>query len=105
MNKLMIASSPLKSKLYTMKIKELLLNGNSFPTLLTQLSMKVEDVHIKDEELILFGLKMRNQDTIKENICIEGKNQDGEINLYGTLHFNLLNQLAVFEMQGYEKVN
>jgi len=88
-----------------MKIKELLLNGNSFSMLLKQLSMNVEDINIKDEELILFGINMRNQETMKQNICIEGKNKDGDVNLIGTLHYNMLNQLAVFEMQGVEKVN
>jgi hypothetical protein len=87
-----------------MKIKELLLNGNSFSALLKQLSLDVEDINIKDEELIMFGLTMQHQETMKENICIEGKNQDGAVNLIGTLHYNMLYQLAVFEMQGYEKV-
>ena len=40
----------------------------------------------------------------KETICIEGKNEKGIFNFFGTLHYNLLDKLAVFEMQGFEQV-
>jgi hypothetical protein len=88
-----------------MKIKELLLNGNNFSVFLNQFSMKAEDIKIQDEDVIWFDLNQHHQETLKESICIEGKNNDGVVNFFGTLHYNLLNQLAVFEMQGYEKVS
>lgn len=88
-----------------MKIKESLLNGTSFSLLLNQFAIKAEDIKIQDEELILNGQKVYQQEIIKENICIEGKNKDGIVNFFGTLHYNLMNQLAVFEMQGFERVN
>ncbi|WP_432713118.1 hypothetical protein [Pedobacter sp.] len=88
-----------------MKIKELLLNGNSFSLFLNQFSMKAEDINIQNEDLIVFDLNNQHQESQKEDICIQGKNKDGALNFFGTLHYNLLNQLAVFEMHGYEKVN
>lgn len=87
-----------------MEIKDLLLNGNSFSMLLSQFSMKADDIKIQDEDLILLGFKENQQETLKETICIEGKNKEGIVNFFGTLHFNLPNQLAVFEMHGYERI-
>ena len=86
-----------------MNIKELLLRGNSFSELLKQFSIKAEDVKIQDEDTILSD-HPQNQDILKESICIEGKNKDGMINFFGTLHFNIMSKLAVFEMQGFEQV-
>lgn len=87
-----------------MNIKELLLNGQSFSELLKQFSIAADDVMIKDEDIILNDHDLAHKEIFKESICIEGKNQDGIVNFFGTLHYNLLNKLAVFEMQGFEKV-
>jgi len=87
-----------------MNIKELLLNGQSFSELLKQFSIAADDVKIQDEDVILNDHDLEHKEIVKESICIEGKNQDGIINFFGTLHYNLLNKLAVFEMQGFEKV-
>lgn len=88
-----------------MNIKELLLNGKSFSELLKQFSIDAADVRIQDEEMILSDQFLRHQEIVKESICIEGKNKDGIVNFFGTLHYNLLNKLAVFEMLGFEKVS
>lgn len=87
-----------------MNIKELLLNGKSFLELLKQFSIDASDVRIQDEDMILSDQFSKHQEVVKESICIEGKNKDGIINFFGTLHYNLLNKLAVFEMQGFEQV-
>lgn len=87
-----------------MGIKELLLNGKGFMELLKQFSIEANDVKIQDEEVILSDQILRHKDILKESICIEGRNKEGIVNLFGTLHYNLLNKLAVFEMQGFEKV-
>lgn len=87
-----------------MNIKELLLKGKSFAELLRQFSIDAADVRIQDEEMILTDHNLRHKDVVKESICIEGKNKDGMVNFFGTLHYNLLNKLAVFEMQGFEQV-
>lgn len=87
-----------------MNIKELLLNGKSFAELLKQFSIDVSDVRIQDEDMILTDQNLTHQEVVKESICIEGKNKDGIINFFGTLHYNLLNKLAVFEMQGFEQM-
>ena len=87
-----------------MNIKELLLKGKNFAELLRQFSVDAADVRIQDEEMILTDHNSKHQDVVKESICIEGRNKDGIINFFGTLHYNLLNKLAVFEMQGFEQV-
>lgn len=87
-----------------MNIKELLLNGKSFAELLNQFAIDAADVRIQDEDMILSDPHLKNQEVVKESICIEGKNKDGIFNFFGTLHYNLLNKLAVFEMQGFEQV-
>ncbi|SMC97760.1 hypothetical protein [Pedobacter nyackensis] len=88
-----------------MEIKELLLNGKSFSELLKQFSIDAADVTIQDEGMILSEQFLRHKEIVKESICIEGKNKEGIINFFGTLHYNLLNKLAVFEMQGFEQVS
>lgn len=88
-----------------MNIKELLLKGKSFVELLKQFSVDAADIRIQDEEMILTDRYAKHQEVIKESICIEGKNKDGIVNFFGTLHYNLLNKLAVFEMQGFEQVS
>lgn len=87
-----------------MNIKELLLNGKGFSELLKQFAIEADDVKIQDEDVILSDQILRHKDIVRESICIEGKNKEGIVNLFGTLHYNLLNKLAVFEMQGFEKI-
>lgn len=87
-----------------MNIKELLLNGKSFLELLKQFSIEAADVKIQDEDVILSDQILQHKEIVKESIIIEGKNEQGIVNFFGTLHYNLLNKLAVFEMQGYEQV-
>ena len=88
-----------------MNIKELLLNGQSFLALLKEFAIEAKDVIIQDENLILADQNLAHQETGKETICIEGKNDKGIFNFFGTLHFNFLNKLAVFELQGFEQVD
>ncbi|RYE32471.1 MAG: hypothetical protein EOP48_31040 [Sphingobacteriales bacterium] len=86
-----------------MKVRDLLLNGKNFSALLQQFAVDAHDIKIQDEELIFSNDNLLNKEIVKENICIEGKNKDGVVNFFGTLHYNLLNKLAVFELQGYEQ--
>jgi hypothetical protein len=83
----------------------LLINGKSFSELLRQFSIDAADVTIQDEGMMLSEQFLRHKEIVKESICIEGKNKEGIINFFGTLHYNLLNKLAVFEMQGFEQVS
>lgn len=85
-----------------MILKDLLLNGNSFITLLKQYAIDAADVEIKDEN-VLVDQFLQHPQLSKESVCIEGKNKDGIINFFGTIHYNLMNKLAVFEMQGFEQ--
>lgn len=86
-----------------MDFKQLLLNGLSFKEILRQFSINNEDVVIKDEQLILSEQELHKKDILKERICIQGKSSTGIINFFGTLHCNLINQLAVFEPDFIEK--
>jgi len=88
-----------------MNFKELLLKGQNFISLLNQFRIDAKDLVIKDEQVIFANQESQKREVVKESVCIEGKNSDGLINLFGVLHYNLLSKLAVFEMQGYEKVN
>jgi hypothetical protein len=88
-----------------MYIKELLLNGQSFLALLKEFAIEAKDVIIQDENLLIIDQNLVHKDVIKESICIEGKNKEGIFNFFGTLHCNLVNKLAVFEMQGFEKIS
>lgn len=88
-----------------MNIKELLLNGQSFLALLKEFSIEAKDINIQDENLIMADQNLAHREIVKETICIEGKNKEGIFNFFGTLHCNILNNLAVFEMQGFERVN
>ncbi|KIO75309.1 hypothetical protein TH53_21375 [Pedobacter lusitanus] len=85
-----------------MSIKELLLNGTSFLLLMKEYAIDIADIKIKDEDVIADQF-LQHPEVSKESICIEGKNKDGIINFFGTLHYNLLNKLAVFEMHGFER--
>ena len=86
-----------------MKLTELLLNGFSFKEILKQFSVDQSDIKIQDEELILSRKDLSHIEILKERILIQGKNTSGIVNLFGTLHYNLLNQLAVFELDSVEK--
>ncbi|MBG6236378.1 hypothetical protein IWX76_002959 [Pedobacter sp. CAN_A7] len=88
-----------------MTIKESLLNGNSFIQLMKEFAVQAENIKIQDEEILFKVFPFYHRDCLKEYICIEGRNDQGVINFFGTLHYNLLNKLAVFEMQGFEKIN
>jgi hypothetical protein len=87
-----------------MNIKELLLNGQSFLALLKEFAIEAKDINIQDENVLLADQNLAHRDIMKETICIEGKNDKGIFNFFGTLHCNFLNQLAVFELQGFEQV-
>lgn len=87
-----------------MNIKELLLNGKAFLALLNDFAIEAKNVIIQDEEMLFSGASKSTSGVMKETVCIEGKNDDGIFNFFGTLHFNLLDKLAVFEMQGFEKI-
>ncbi|RYE50786.1 MAG: hypothetical protein EOP48_19225, partial [Sphingobacteriales bacterium] len=84
-------------------VRDLLLNGKNFSALLQQFAVDVQDIKIQDEELIFADNDLINKEIVKESICIEGKNKDGIVDFFGTLHYNLLNKLAVFELQGFEQ--
>ena len=86
-----------------MKLTELLLNGFSFKEILKQFSVDQSEIKIQDEELILSRKDLSNMEILKERILIQGKNTSGVVNLFGTLHYNLLNQLAVFELDSVER--
>ena len=85
-----------------MKLTELLLNGFSFKEILKQFSMDQSEIKIQDEDVILSRKDLSNIEILKERILIQGKNSSGIVNLFGTLHYNLLNQLAVFELDSVE---
>lgn len=87
-----------------MNIKELLLNGQGFIALLKEFAIDAKDIIIKDENLILSDQNLAQKETGKETVCLEAKGENGIINFFGTLHYNLVNKLAIFEMQGFEKV-
>ena len=87
-----------------MNLKELLLKGQSFIALLNQLRIDAKDLIIKDESTLFNHQMNQNHDVVKQTVWMEGKSSEGSVNLFGTLHYNFLNKLAVFEMQDYEKV-
>ncbi len=88
-----------------MNIKDLLLNGQSFLALLNEFAIEAKDIVIQNESVLLSEQYLAQHETGQETICIEGKNEHGVFNFFGTLHFNLIAKLAVFEMQGFEQVN
>ena len=87
-----------------MNIKELLLNGKAFLALLNDFAIEAKNVIIQDEAMLFSSKRNPKNNVLKESVCIEGKNEEGIFNFFGTLHFNSLDKLAVFEMQGFEKV-
>lgn len=88
-----------------MKLKELLLQGVSFNEILKQFSIHQNDFIVKDEDIILSKKGLFTQEILKERIIIQGKSNVGpEINFFGTLHYNLSNNLSVFELDDVEQV-
>lgn len=87
-----------------MTIKESLLNGSSFHVLLQQFALNADDINIQNEELLFLG-QPEKTDVLKEDVCIEGRSEKGAFNFFGVLHYNLFNERAVFEMQGFERIN
>jgi hypothetical protein len=87
-----------------MNIKELLLNGQSFLALMKEFAIDSKDITIHDESVLLADQNLVQREIVKETICIEGRNENGIFNFFGTLHCNLLSKLAVFEIQGFERV-
>ncbi|HEY0056013.1 MAG TPA: hypothetical protein VGB63_11700 [Pedobacter sp.] len=65
--------------------------------------MDQSEIKIQDEDVILARKDLSNIEILKEHILIQGKNTSGIVNLFGTLHYNLLNQLAVFELESVER--
>jgi len=86
-----------------MKLKDLLLTRNSFAELLKQFSIAADDIKIQNEDVLLSDQHLQHQQILKESICIEGKNNEGFVNFFGTLHYNILEQLAVFEVLDFER--
>ena len=86
-----------------MKLKDLLLTRNSFAELLKQFSIAADDIKIQNEDVLLSDQHLQHQQILKESICIEGRNNEEFVNFFGTLHYNILEQLAVFEMLGFER--
>lgn len=86
-----------------MKLKDLLLQGVSFNEILKQFSISQADFMVKDEEVILSKRDLFNQEILKERVFIQGKSDAGSVlNFFGTLHYNLLNRLSVFELDFVE---
>ncbi|MXV16296.1 hypothetical protein [Hufsiella ginkgonis] len=87
-----------------MNLKEVLLNGLSFNEILKRFSIDRTNFTIRDEEVIECKKNLTRGDIFKESIVIQGKADNGPIfNFFGTLHYNLLNHLAVFELDSVEK--
>ncbi|MXV52164.1 hypothetical protein GS399_14395 [Pedobacter sp. HMF7647] len=81
-----------------MKLKEVLLKGISFNELLKQFAVDQSDFTIQDEEMILSNQEKSCKEIFKERVLIQARNNAGTLlNFFGTLHYNLLDQLAVFE--------
>lgn len=88
-----------------MNIRELLLNGRSFQEILKQFSIEDADFTIRDEEALFSPKDFLTKEILKERIFIQGKTKDEIVNFFGTIHCNLLNKLAVFELDGVERRN
>jgi hypothetical protein len=88
-----------------MSIRELLLNGRSFKEILKQFSIDNADFTIRDEEALFSPKDYLTKEILKERIFIQGKTKDEIVNFFGTIHCNLLNKLAVFELDGVERRN
>lgn len=88
-----------------MTIRELLLNGRSFNEILKQFSIDKADFTIQDEDALFNSKDFLTKEILKERILITGKTKDEIVNFFGTIHCNLLNKLAVFELDGVERTN
>ncbi len=88
-----------------MKLKDLLLNTLSFKEILNQFSIDKSDIVIENEELLLSTSQLTRKEIVKEHICIQGKSKNSVVNFFGTLHYNLLSGLAVFEPEFVETNN
>lgn len=86
-----------------MPLKELLLKSSSFIELLKQYSIGPADFEVKDENLILSEKKQSHQDVFKDQILIEGRNKEGNVTLIGTLYYNSVKNIAVFDLESAEK--
>ncbi|HEY1006136.1 MAG TPA: hypothetical protein VGD92_03115 [Sphingobacteriaceae bacterium] len=88
-----------------MSIRELLLNGRSFREILREFSIDNADFTIRDEAALFSPKDYLTKEILKERIFIQGKTKDEIVNFFGTIHCNLLNKLAVFELDGVERTN
>ncbi len=87
-----------------MNLKEVLLSGWSFNEILNKFSIDRSNFTIRDENVILSKRDSAKGEIFREKILIEGKSNGGSfLNFFGTLHYNLLSQLAVFELDYVEK--
>ena len=86
-----------------MSLRELLLKGRSFNEILKQFAIDQADFTIKDEETIMSNIELFKKQFLRERIFIEGKSKNEIVNFFGTLHCNLLDNLAVFEVDGVER--
>lgn len=86
-----------------MSLRELLLKGRSFNEILKQFAIDQADFTIRDEDTIMSNTKLFNKEFLRERIFIQGKSKNEIVNFFGTLHCNLMDNLAVFELDGVER--
>jgi hypothetical protein len=86
-----------------MSLRELLLKGRSFNEILKQFAIDQADFTIRDEDAIMSNVELFKREFLRERILIQGKSKDEIVNFFGTLHCNLLDKLAVFELDGVER--
>lgn len=86
-----------------MSLRELLLKGRSFNEILKQFAIDQADFTIRDEDAIMSSTKLFKKDFLRERIFIQGKSKNEIVNFFGTLHCNLMDNLAVFELDGVER--
>lgn len=86
-----------------MSLRELLLKGRSFNEILKQFAIDQADFTIKDEDTIMSNKELFKREFLRERILIQGRNNNEIVNFFGTLHCNLLDKLAVFELDGVER--
>ncbi|MCJ0741086.1 hypothetical protein [Pedobacter montanisoli] len=88
-----------------MKIKEMLLKGKVFADLLKDFAIEIPTIEIQNEDMILNEAESAPNGMLKEMICITAKNGQYLFDFFGTLYFNVVERLAVFELQGFEKLS
>ncbi|HXI00161.1 MAG TPA: hypothetical protein VNI52_07810 [Sphingobacteriaceae bacterium] len=86
-----------------MSLRELLLKGRSFNEILKQFAIDQADFTIRDEDTIMSNTALFKREFLRERILIQGKSKNEVVNFFGTLHCNLLDKLAVFELDGVER--